>query len=129
MAHLQDLIASDLDDYIQSLNVKGDTIYQPQLFGELFPLYILRTWKKPGLLTRRTTVALVWPSGVEKGGFCARVVLDGTALELVVKCPTPLVHLDMMLNKWLTGSVVCYEIYHSKYAGFEECEGTTSLKL
>lgn len=45
-------------------------------------------------------------------GFNARVALEGTAFELVVKYPKTIIVVHFMPKKWLSDLGVWYEKYH-----------------
>ena len=82
------------------------------------PLYLLSEWSEPGTTTKRITVAIVLPSGIETGNFSIRIVEDGKCLLLVVQWPDPLMDLRMMHKKWLS-QTNGFQMYHPKVSGFE----------
>lgn len=88
--------------------------------GFFKPLYTISIWKEPETMTRRVTLAIVLPSGIECGNFSLRVINGGGCLEVTVKWPTPLLDLSMMHKKWLTGVSSPYQVYHPEYIGFQE---------
>jgi len=71
--------------------------------GESFfkPLYIVGEWEEPGTKTKRLTLALVLPSGVNKSDFTLQVLEGGLTLELTVQWPAPLIDLNLLHQKWL----------------------------
>lgn len=87
------------------------------IFG---PLYAVSIWKEPETMTRRITLAVILPSGVDAGGFSLRVVDGGQFLEITVKWPRPLIDLNLMHKKWLGGPDSTYQVYHPEFIGFQE---------
>lgn len=79
---------------------------------EFKPLYLIIVWKEPGSLTRRAPVAFVSLGGIGRGGFNARVTLDGTALKINMKWPNPVICSNSMPEKWLSDHSVRYERCH-----------------
>jgi len=65
------------------------------------PLYLIGEWEEPGTKTKRLTVAIVLPSGVNKSDFTIQVLDAGLLLQLTVKWPVPLVDLELLHQKWL----------------------------
>jgi len=87
------------------------------------PLYLIGEWEEPGTKTKRLTVAIVLPSGVNKSDFTIQVLDAGLLLQLTVKWPVPLVDLELLHQKWLRPvdkeSVQPFTMYHPKVLAFE----------
>lgn len=94
--------------------------------GDLFfkPLYLIGEWQEPGSKTKRLTVVLILPSGVNKSDFTLQVLEGGQSLELTVQWPMPLVDLDMLHQKWLrqpTDDNNCrFTMFHPKVLALED---------
>jgi len=65
------------------------------------PLYIIGEWEEPGKKTKRLTIAIVLPSGVNRSDFTLQILEGGMSLQISVKWPSPLVDLELLHQKWL----------------------------
>ena len=72
-------------------------------------------------MTNRVSLAIVLPSGVEYGGFFARVVEGGEFVELKVCLSGPMVNLEYLNKNWVVSSEDNQRIepYHPKIIGFQ----------
>lgn len=85
------------------------------------PMFLMSEWQEPRTMTKCLSIAIVLPSGVEAGGFCARVVESGEFVELVVRWPAPLVDPELLHRKWIASNQGGdhIEAYHPKIVGFQ----------
>ena len=65
------------------------------------PLYLKSIWTEPRTMTKRVSLAIVLPSGVECGRFFARVVEGGEFVEMTFRWPGPLVNPEYLHKKWI----------------------------
>lgn len=85
------------------------------------PLHLISVWKEPHTMTKRITVAILLPSGVEAGEFAVRVMEGGKSLELSVVWPLPLMEPKTMHKKWLDlDNQSGFASYHPKVVGFQQ---------
>jgi len=88
------------------------------------PLYIIGEWEEPETKTKRLTVALVLPSGVNRSDFTLQVLEDGLSLQLTVQWPAPLVNLKLLHQKWLRpvekDSDPLFTMFHPKVLALED---------
>lgn len=93
--------AIETEDENESLVHDGDGA--ELTIGEAFfkPLNIVGVWEEPGTKTKRISVVIVLPSGVNKHDFSLSVPDSGRMLELRVTWPDPLVNLRELHQKWL----------------------------
>ena len=85
----------------------------------------MSSWAEPETATKRLTVAILLPSGVETGCFSVRVADDGEYLELRVAWPKPLADVRALHRKWLPkegeeASVIKNSNLELKFLGFEK---------
>lgn len=69
----------------------------------------------------RVETCRVLRSDVGAGGFCAKVVEGGEFIELVIRCPTAIVDVEILHKKWLQSKVAEERIegYPPKIIGFQ----------
>jgi len=74
--------------------------------------------------TKRLTIALVLPSGVNKSDFTLQVLEGGVLLQLTVKWPEPLVDLNLLHQKWLRpvekDDNTLFTMFHPKVLALED---------
>lgn len=76
------------------------------------PLFFIFQWSESETLTKRVTVAINLPPGVEMGGFTVRALIGGGSLELTVSWPGQRVDMKAMHKKWLLNLSIKFEMYH-----------------
>ena len=111
--------SSDVSDDSSEKHVVGsEFVYDACSFS---PLHLISEWTEAGTMTRRITVAMLLPSGVEQGMFSVSVVDGGRFVEMVVQWPNALVRMDVLHRKWLSTRLIGHrlEMYHPKIVGFE----------
>ena len=85
------------------------------------PMCAMSTWVEPDTTTRRITVAVILPSGVQKRDFKIRVPEGGMRVEIYFTWPNPLGDVGVMHRKWLkANNGDRFERYHPKCVGFDE---------
>lgn len=88
--YVEDNDASDID---------GCDISKDAQICTLEPLHAVSIWKEPEIMTRWITMAVLFPSGVDVGGFYLRVVDGGQLLDISVKWPHDPIDLNIMHKK------------------------------
>lgn len=86
------------------------------------PICIPSEWIEPGTTTRRTSLAILLPSGVGPGDFSLRVLPGGRLLEIKVDYPKPISDLSILHKRWLDSTNTAgdrIEKYHPRILGFE----------
>lgn len=87
------------------------------------PLYIIGEREEPSTRTKRLTVVLVLPSGVNRSDFTLQVLEGGMSLQLTVKWPNPLVDLQLLHQKWLkpveSDQTTVFTMFHPKVLSLE----------
>ena len=79
---------------------EGKVLLAPETCFE--PLTLVGEWEEPVTKTKRITVVLDLPSGVNKNDFTLRVLQGGMILELSATWPSPMLDLELLHQKWLT---------------------------
>lgn len=69
--------------------------------NEFRPLTLISEWVEPKSLTRRLTICVNLPSGIEVSGFSVRVVEGGEFLEVTVVWPKPFLDVEVLHRKWI----------------------------
>ena len=85
------------------------------------PPFFLATWDEPRTTTKRISLAILLPSGIEPRKFSYSVNPDDRSIfEMSVLWPNPLVDMEVLHRKWIT-SEGDHKIlsYHSKITAFE----------
>ena len=67
-------------------------------------LYLVGVSEDPATKTKRITVVIVLPSGINKNDFALFVPGGGKLLQLQVTWPDPIVCLELLHQKWLRNS-------------------------
>ena len=94
-------------------------------------------------MTKRMSMAIVLPSGIDTGHFSIRVIEDGLHVELTVQWPDVLLDMQLLHRKWLQSKnrIDAIEPYHPKIVGFgsflknlrhahmEKVESTVRIRL
>ena len=119
-----DLNADEQDDELDASNDEEDseldeTIDGTQVEisdGTFKPLYLMSLWTETQTRTKRNTLAIVLPSGIQKGQFSFTVLDGGVSCQLVLDWPEPLNDIITMHRKWLRdGSMAEYHPVIGKF--------------
>lgn len=73
-----------LDDTVNDEFVKASNVVMKPSDNIWIPFHLMAVWKEPGTTLGCIKVAIILPSGVEKGDLNVKVVEDGDFLKLKV---------------------------------------------
>ena len=80
------------------------------------PIHTKSIWEDPDTCDKKSSIAVLLPSGVEPGQFSARVVDEGMFLEVKVVWPSVLTDPSLLHKKWLSRGQ--FARYHPRLIGF-----------
>lgn len=114
---LEDDEAEDDDDFMKE--IKQEKVRSE---GDFRPLTLVSEWIEPKTMTKRLTVCINLPSGVESSDFSVRILEGGESLQLSLTWPQPLLNVDTLHRKWSSlrkNDPEYMSAYHPEMLGFE----------